>query len=258
MDAQDLGRMAPYGAAHLTALALIVAASIAAVAIGRRTRGTPREHALTAGLGWTMLVLTVVWTAWGFLPATWDVEQSLPFHYSDALRVVTAIALIARSGWAIALSYFWGLTLNLQAILTPDLVYLTHPGLEYAAYWILYGIALVAPVLLVWGLGHRPTWRGYAVSFAATVLWALVAISVNSVTGANYGYLSRAPEGPSLLDALGPWPVYLLWEAVLVALVWALMTAPQTALARRRGEGPVGAGGLVTRAPLRPGRRPGR
>lgn len=258
MDAPDLGRMAPYGAAHLAALAVIAAAVALAVIAGRRMRGTPRETALTRGLGWSMLALTVVWTAWGFLPQTWDVEQSLPFHFSDALRIITAVALITRSGWAVALSYFWGLTLNTQAILTPDLVYLTHPGLEYAAYWVLHAIALIAPVLLVWGLGYRPTWRGYAVSFAATLLWALVAMTANALTGANYAYVSRAPEGPSILDLLGGWPLYLLWEAVLIALVWALMTWPHTALARRRGEDALGAGGLVTRARLRPGRRPGR
>src|SRR5699024_8564367 len=105
--------------------------------------------------------------------------------------------------------------------------------LVFAVYWFLHIAALVVPIVFVWGLGYRPTWRGYGVAYAATVAWAGIAILVNAITGANYAYLSRAPEGPSILDVLGPWPVYILWEAVIIAVVWALMTWPfQTKTAR--------------------------
>ena len=136
------------------------------------------------------------------------------------------------------MSYFWGLTLNLQAVLTPDLNYFQVPALEFAMYWLLHLAALLAPVVLVWGLGYRPTWSGYGTAFALTVGWAGVALVANAVTGANYGYLSRGPVGPSILDALGPWPVYILWEAVLIAVVWALMTWPWT-LGRHTASAPI-------------------
>src|SRR5699024_3421702 len=90
----------------------------------------------------------------------------------------------------------------------------------------LHLVAFVVPILFLWGLGHRPTWPRLGIPFLVTVLWAGIAIVTNAVTGANYGYLSRAPEGPSILDALGPWPTYMLWEAVMIAIVWALMTWP--------------------------------
>lgn len=32
-----------------------------------------------------------------------------------------------------------------------------------------------------------------------------MAIVANVMTGANYEYLCRAPDDPSILDALGPW-----------------------------------------------------
>src|SRR5690625_6824886 len=74
--------------------------------------------------------------------------------------------------------------------------------------------------MLVWGLGHRPTWRDYAMAFAATLGWAALAFLVNLLVGTNYAYLNRAPAGPSLLDVMGPWPVYLLVEAAVIAAVW--------------------------------------
>ncbi|MBV8180307.1 MAG: TIGR02206 family membrane protein, partial [Mycobacterium sp.] len=34
------------------------------------------------------------------------------------------------------------------------------------------------------------------------------------------------PSTASLLDVLGPWPVYVLTAALLILIVWALMTWP--------------------------------
>ena len=223
---EPIGRMPPYGPEHLSILALTVVASIAVVLVGRRIRGTALEERVLRTGGGVMLTVTIAWTVWGMLPGNWNIDQSLPFHYSDALRLITAVALISRAGWAIAICYFWGLTLNVQSIITPDLNYFDYPVLEFVVYWFLHIAAFVVPILFVWGLGYRPTWRGYGVTYLATVAWAGIAFVANAITGANYGYLSRGPDGPSILDLLGPWPIYIFWEAVIIAVVWALMTWP--------------------------------
>ncbi|MGH3524247.1 MAG: TIGR02206 family membrane protein, partial [Mycobacterium sp.] len=47
-----------------------------------------------------------------------------------------------------------------------------------------------------------------------------------SIAGTDYGFLNGKPATTSLLDVLGPWPVYLLTAATLILIVWALMTWP--------------------------------
>ena len=233
---EPIGRMTPYGAEHLAVLGVTVVLAVVLVLVARRIRGTVHEDRLLRTAGWIMLAVTVLWTVWGMLPGQWNIDQSLPFQFSDAMRFITAIALLTRAGWAIAICYFWGLTLNLQSVITPDLNYFDYPVVEFAAYWFLHIAALVVPIVFVWGLGYRPTWRGYGVAYAAAIGWALVAICANALTGANYAYLRHAPAGPSVLDVLGPWPVYIVWELVIVAVVWALMTWPWEARgARGRG-----------------------
>lgn len=250
-----VGRMSPYGLEHVAALAFTVAAGILLVALARRSRGTRHEDRALTIAGWIMLAAALAWMTWNLLPGNWNIEQSLPFHLSDALRVITSLALLTRSGWTIAISYYWGLTLNIQSVLTPDLTYFHAPVFEYVAYWFFHIAALLTPIVLVWGLGYRPTWRGYLVAFAATLLWAAIAGAANAITGANYVYLARAPEVPSALDLLGPWPVYILWEIVLVATVWALITWPWEAGRGSRGAVPVGRLGAVRRRPV-PGTSP--
>lgn len=218
--------MTPYGPEHIVMLIVTVVVSVVLVVIARWIRGTSHEDRLLRTVGWIMLTVTLAWTGWGMLPGQWNIDQSLPFHFSDVLRFITTIALLTRAGWAIAICYFWGLTLNLQSVITPDLNYFTYPVLEFGMYWFLHISVLVVPIMFVWGLGYRPTWRSFGIAYAATVIWSGIAILANLVTGANYAYLSHEPAGPSVLDLLGPWPIYILWEGVIIAVVWALMTWP--------------------------------
>lgn len=226
--AQPTGTMDVFGAAHISMLVLTVVLSVLVVWSARQIRGTPAAHRLTRGAGWVLLVVSLGWMVWWSLPQNWVLEQSLPIHLSDVLRLVTAVALIWRPRWAIAVSYYWGLTLNVQSIVTADLNYFSYPALEFTMYWFLHIGVFLTPLVLVFGLGHRPTWAGYGIALAVTLGWAAAAFLINSITGANYGYLNGPPDGVSLLDALGPWPRYIFWEAVLIAAVWALMTAPWT------------------------------
>jgi uncharacterized membrane protein YwaF len=48
-------------------------------------------------------------------------------------------------------------------------------------------------------------------------------MSVNLVLGTNFGFASRPPDNPSLIDHLGPWPWYLFAiQAIGVALFFLL------------------------------------
>jgi hypothetical integral membrane protein (TIGR02206 family) len=234
--------MPAYGAEHLSVLAITVVLAVALPLLADRQRRAPRlDRALTAS-GWALLVVAVFWLAWGFLPANWNFAESLPFHFSDGLRIFAAVALITRAPWAVLIAYYWGFTLNLMSLLTPDLNYFVAPALEFTLYWVLHVAVLLVPLVLMVGVGLRPTWRGYALTLTLTCGWAALAMLVNSLTGANYGYLAHAPRGASLLDALGPWPTYLLWELALVAVVWALMTWPFTTRRSLAATEPVGSG----------------
>ena len=88
------------------------------------------------------------------------------------------------------------------------------------------------PIYLTWGLGLRPSWRGYRAALAVTLGWAATTMLINIALGTNYGFLNRKPGGGSLLDVMGPWPWYLITELLAVAAVWAVITWPWTRRAR--------------------------
>ena len=122
----------------------------------------------------------------------------------------------------VALTFFWGLTLTIQGVITPALNEdVPHP--RYFAFWALHLLIVWAAVYLVIGLGKVPRWRDYGAAVATTLGWAAATYALNVVADTNYGYLMRKPRS-SILDLFGPWPWYVLQEIVLVVAVWALMT----------------------------------
>ncbi|MCT2261274.1 TIGR02206 family membrane protein [Brachybacterium muris] len=247
MTPPPLGRMTPYGLEHIAMLALIALGSIALVAWARRADPATVDRVLRVA-GWVLLINAVLWTVWGLMPWAWNIDESLPLHFSDALRYLLPLALILRRPWMIVVACYWGLTLNMQSVLTPDVNYFVWVPLEFFQYWFSHGSGVVLPVVLIWGLGYRPTWRGCGFAYAATLAWATLAFTVNMSLGTNYAYLNRAPAGPSILDLMGPWPQYLLVEAVVIAAGWVLLTLPFVLRDRRHPAPAVGEGGLMRRA----------
>jgi hypothetical integral membrane protein (TIGR02206 family) len=124
----------------------------------------------------------------------------------------------------VALLYYWGLTLTVQAAITPSLDQ-TFPDPRYFMFWGMHLLTIWAAVYLVCAAGG-PGWGGYRFAMATTAVWAALVLGFNAVTGTNYGYLSHKPETSSLLDLLGPWPLYVAAEVGILALVWAAMTWP--------------------------------
>ena len=90
------------------------------------------------------------------------------------------------------------------------------------------GAALWAAVYVVWAMKLFPTWRTYRQTVALTLAWACGTFLFNVLAGTNYGYLNAKPDPPGALALLGPWPLYVVAETVIVLGAWALLTWPWT------------------------------
>lgn len=215
-----------FGPRHLAILAAAVLISAAALWGAQKIRGTDAERPITRTAGWFLLAGSLAWMGWWLLPQNWQIGHSLPLHYSDVLRIITVVALVWRPRWAVTVVYLWGLTLNTQALLTPHPSQLHEPYIEFFFYWSLHIAVLAVAIALIWGLGYWPRWRDFGVAFGAAFIWAAIVMVVNGYLDTNYGFLNEPPEGGSIVDWLGPWPIYVLWIVLLVGGVWALMTWP--------------------------------
>jgi len=222
--AESPPRFAHWGTSHIAALTIIAALSMAAVVVVRRS-SSERRRQLSRGFAILLLGTHVPVQIWRMMPPEWDPEYSLPLQLCDLAWMASAWAIWSGSSLPSALVYYWGLTLATQALLTPALPF-DFPHRYFIMFWGMHGFIAVATAWIVWGRGFRPGWRGFRRTYAITLAFLLIVLGINEIIDANYMFVSEKPPGASVLDAFGPWPVYLLVEAAVVAVVWALLTLP--------------------------------
>lgn len=221
------GTFEPFGTSHLVMLAIFAAGIWPLVHFGKMHRGTENELRFSRAFAVVIPLSVVPLQVINLLPKEYNFETTLPIQLCDLAWVAATYALWTHRRYAVALTYYWGLILSSQAVATPALD-TEFPSTRFIAFWTVHLLIVWAAIYLTWGLGIRPTWRGYATTVVTTLVWAASVFTFNSITGTNYGYFNRKPSTPSVLDLLGPWPVYVVLEIAIVLGVWALITWPWT------------------------------
>lgn len=209
-------------AEHVLALLAITLAVAAATTAARHSPG-----AWLKVLAVVVVADEVSWWVYllaGGLPGA-RLAQSLPLQLCDVATFVAAAALWTRNPLLVEVTYFWGLAGTLQALLTPDLPQ-HFPSYPYFQYYVAHGGVVAAAFVLVVGLRIHPRpWAVVRVA-ALTVAYAAFVGLVDVLTQSDYMYLRVKPPTATLLDVLGPWPVYLLSATVIGLAMFAILDAP--------------------------------
>ncbi|WP_197503418.1 TIGR02206 family membrane protein [Mycobacterium sp. E740] len=217
-----------YGPSHLIVLVLFAVGAALLIWVGRRQADA--QARLFARV-FALLILAAFAVALVYKLIRPDLQTSVPIQLCDVAELMAAYALWSQRHWAFALTYYWCLVLSSQALITPDVGTPEEgapdfPHHLFVTFFVLHVFAVWAAIYLTWGRGMRPRWRSYRFAILATLVWAAVTFIFNLIAGTNYGYLNRKPPTASVLDVLGPWPLYLLAEVAIVLIVWALLTWP--------------------------------
>jgi hypothetical integral membrane protein (TIGR02206 family) len=221
-----------WSGAHIGALVVTAAVAALLVLVPRR-RGD--AWALTVGRGLAILIAVayVCEQLTYALRGEWTLEVNLPLHLTDAVTLATVVALWRPQAMLLVeLVYFWALSASVQAVLTPDLGE-TFPDVLFFTYFATHGGAVAAACLLVFGAGRAPRPGAVRRVYPITAGFAVLAGVGTLVTGGNYMYLRRKPSDGSLLDLMGPWPVYIAAGAALALALFPALAALARSLAPR-------------------------
>ena len=207
---------------HLVALGVIAVAVAALAVAARRSPGRWLKVLAIA-----LVIDEVSWWVYllaGGVPGS-KLAQSLPLQLCDVAIFVAAAALWTRNQLLVEITYFWGIAGTLQALLTPDLPQ-HFPTYPYWQYYIAHGGVVAAALLLVVGMRLHPRRWAVARVAALTVAYAAFVFVVDLITLSDYMYLRAKPASATVLDVLGPWPVYILSASLIAVALFAILDAP--------------------------------
>jgi hypothetical integral membrane protein (TIGR02206 family) len=175
-------------------------------------------------LSWGLFLLVNELTWYGYRLHHEGVRfpEGLPLQLCDLALWMTIVACLTLKPWSFEVAYFAGVGASTQAVLTPEL---WAPTLSYPTtyFFLAHGGVIAAALTLAWGRLAAPRpgclWRVLAILNGCAVAVG----AFNAIYKTNYMYLCRKPVSASLLDQLGPWPVYILaGEAIAVAVFYLL------------------------------------
>jgi hypothetical integral membrane protein (TIGR02206 family) len=212
-----------FGAIHLTLLAAIVATAVVLSVRVRRGRAPSVRVRLILGYG--LAYNEIIWWAFRYSHEGFRFPVNLPLQLCDATVWATVFACITLWEPIVEFAYFAGIAGAGTALLTPDL-WSPWPAYPAIYFFLAHGGIVVAVAVLIFGrvvpLRRGAMWRAFGILLA----YAAVVGAFDAIFKTNYMYLRQKPASASLLDKLGPWPVYLVGGgAVALALFWLLWLA---------------------------------
>ncbi|MFD0895204.1 TIGR02206 family membrane protein [Luteolibacter ambystomatis] len=216
----------PFTVQHFIALAIGAVISAAVIIAGRKG-GKPKRIAIGILTVLNLSAYVMVRLAWKG-HADPGIDNMLPFQLCDLAAIIAGLALLTHRRTLRDLTYFWGLAATTQALLTPALQ-IGFPSWPFVVFFIQHFAIVATALFLPLADGWRPRtpwWSSPARAWMWANVYILCALGVNTWLGSNFGFASRKPSNPSLLDHLGPWPWYLLSLQGIAFLLFLLLSLP--------------------------------
>ena len=211
-----------FSPAHFAPILLMLATILLTRKYAGKLRGWKHEEAIRYVLAFALIIseMGYYWRLVGVPALGANPVDHLPIAVCGWAAIFCSYMVIGKTQLLFDISYFWLLSGSLFALLTPTPLTFTGPTrFRYYQFWAEHTLGYVAVFYMIFVHGMRPTWKSMAKSYAALTVLGVIAFAANRIIGpgANYLFLAKPEDTPSILDILPP--NFLLRLVVMVAAV---------------------------------------
>jgi hypothetical integral membrane protein (TIGR02206 family) len=197
-----------FGTAHLAAIALAFAVPFVLAVVVRMSGSAALANAVRWAFAVELIGTYALWYWLLFARGWFGIASALPMHLCDWAAIAAIVTLVRPNQKSYELAYFWALTGTLQATLTPQLS-LGWPDLRFVVFFGFHCGVIAAVLYMTLGMRMRPWPASIPRVVAWTLVYGLVAGTVDWLFDVNFGFLRAKSADPSVLDLLAPWPWYI-------------------------------------------------
>lgn len=208
---------------HLLTIALLVALLYSLYHF--RKQLFPHRDKIRIIIGVSLLLSRISLDIWYVSTNTWDIRSSLPLELCSIASVACAFMLLTKNIFLFEVIYFIGIAGAIQAILTPDLAF-GFPQFRYFQFFLDHFLLISGPLVMIWLYQFTISLRSILKAFVTLNCIAIIIFIINVIIDANYMFLTQKPTSTSLLDFLGPYPLYIISLEFIVLLIFIILFVP--------------------------------
>jgi hypothetical integral membrane protein (TIGR02206 family) len=215
-----------FGVAHLSVIFLTIVIPFALAALVRRGGGERMAQFIRRSIALVLVINLVAYDVYvrQVNQASW--QQALPFQLCDWAMFVIIVALWTDWRRWFEVAYFWGIGGTLQAVITPNLRE-GFPDVHFIAFFVGHSFIIIGIVFLMLVDHYRPWPFSIVRTFICTEVYFVVTLTIDLLTGENYGFLLHKPEAFSILSFLSDsWALYLLQMHGVALLFYLILYLP--------------------------------
>lgn len=147
----------------------------------------------------------------------------LPITVCGWVVVFSSYMVIGKTQSLFDICYFWLFSGSIFALITPTVISYTGPTrFRYYQFWLEHTLGYVAVFYMIFVHKMRPTVKSAIRAYIGLIVLAVVAYFTNRMLGpgANYLFMARPEDTPSILDILPP--NFILRLCIMALAVTAL------------------------------------
>ena len=221
-----------FSLAHLLPIALMLVVILLIYRFRESLRNSRHEEKLRYVMAFAMIVseMSYFWRLVGVPSLEPNPVDHLPITVCGWAIIFGSYMVIGKSQSLFDIVYFWLFSGTVFALITPTVITFTGPTrFRYYQFWVEHTIGYIAVFYMIFVHKMRPTLKSAIKSYAALAVLAIVAFFANRIIGpgANYLFMARPEDTPSILDVLPPnFAIRLLVMAAVITVLFALSYLP--------------------------------
>ncbi|MBN2282055.1 MAG: TIGR02206 family membrane protein [Candidatus Marinimicrobia bacterium] len=173
-----------------------------------------------------LLLQEVSLNLWRIWYGKWEVSTSLPLHLCGLGIILSSIMLVKKDYKLYEFLYFWGTAGATQALLQPDISNFGFPHYRFFQFFVSHGLLFASIIFATFVFNFRPKFKSIYKAFVITNIFAFFIGLFNFAVGSNYMFIAHKPDTPSILDFMGPWPLYILPLEFIALFLFTLVYIP--------------------------------
>ena len=198
-----------FSLAHLIPILLMIAVILLIWRYSDRLRACKNEKAIRFALAFAMIIseMSYFWRLVGVPDLDPNPVDHLPITVCGWAIVFGSYMIVTQSQTLFDIVYFWLFSGTVFALITPTVITYTGPTrFRYYQFWLEHTLGYVALFYMIFVHKMRPTFRSMLKSYIALAVLGVIAFSANRIIGpgANYLFLAKPEDTPSILDILPP------------------------------------------------------